>query len=418
MALELLINGSSKKEARYLSWAPSPCELRLTGLPLAIAGTAITVTNQSTAGGGQLVFYKQPGDPPQNSITLKAEGRSGVARFWAGGKFPQSSSADRDTSIVIAVGPARIKQLTVPVMVRVRKDANKLSRAERDRFVSALARLNNRGAGLFQTFREMHLDRTSSEAHGRSGFLPWHRAYLLDLERELQALDPSVSLPYWRFDAPAPNLFHHDFLGVSNASGVVGFSAGNPLFFWTTDTVPGVHRTPDFNTATMPATDASSGTVLSEGATLSLGRAGGSRYAGFRSPLEGNPHGRAHVSFGGSISSIDTAAKDPLFFLLHANIDRLWAKWQWMFKRFDPGDALSYSPGGRVGHELADDMWPWNGVMTAPRPSTAPGGAFRRSIATTAPSSPPLVREMLDYQGVISTRNRLGFDYDDVPYEA
>ena len=45
------------------------------------------------------------------------------------------------------------------------------------------------------------------EAHGFSAFYPWHRAYLLDLERELQNIDPSVSLPYWRFDQPAPGLF-------------------------------------------------------------------------------------------------------------------------------------------------------------------------------------------------------------------
>jgi len=32
--------------------------------------------------------------------------------------------------------------------------------------------------------------------------------------------------------------------------------------------------------------------------------------------MEFNPHGNAHTSFDGSIASIPTAAKDPLFFLL------------------------------------------------------------------------------------------------------
>jgi len=44
------------------------------------------------------------------------------------------------------------------------------------------------------------------------------------------------------------------------------------------------------------------------------------------SGIEIDPHGYAHTSFGGWISSVPTAAKDPLFFMLHANVDRLWAK--------------------------------------------------------------------------------------------
>ncbi len=102
---------------------------------------------------------------------------------------------------------------TTPLMVRIRKDAETLTTAERDRFLSALARLNDRGAGLFRDFRATHTDDTSDEAHGNEGFMPWHRGYLLDLERELQNLDPSVTLPYWRFDRPAPKLFTQAFIG-------------------------------------------------------------------------------------------------------------------------------------------------------------------------------------------------------------
>jgi tyrosinase len=46
----------------------------------------------------------------------------------------------------------------------------------------------------------MHTAQSIAQAHGDRGFLPWHRAYLLDLERELQGIDPQVTLPYWRFD--------------------------------------------------------------------------------------------------------------------------------------------------------------------------------------------------------------------------
>ena len=67
-------------------------------------------------------------------------------------------------------------------MVRVRKNANDLSEDERDRFLDAMAELNDAGLGRFSDFREMHRSTSDAEAHGDMGFLPWHRAYILDLE--------------------------------------------------------------------------------------------------------------------------------------------------------------------------------------------------------------------------------------------
>jgi tyrosinase len=293
------------------------------------------------------------------------------------------------------------------VMVRIRKNADTLKPAERDRFVAALARLNDQGRGRFADFRNMHTWESDPEAHRRPGFLPWHRAYLLDLERELQAIDPSVALPYWRFDQPAPKLFTREFIGVSDSLGTVRFSATNPLQFWVTDGVQGINRRPRFDTATQPAN------VISEAQTLALG----TTYPGFRR-MEGNPHGFAHTSFGGSIADIGTAARDPLFFLLHCNVDRLWAKWQQQNNRFDPAQAASYDSAAatRIGHRLPDTMWPWNGVTSPPRPTTAPGGALAASPAAAAPGPQPRVQDSLDYQGRINAVSRMGFAYDDVPF--
>jgi tyrosinase len=420
MALRLTINGSTNAAARFLTWAPSPCVLEITGTTSAQLGGRVRISNRTTAGGGRLVFSLQPNDPPQAtlSIVVPTSG-SQTVRFFTGGRFGNPSIAAGDTSIAIS-GATGSPLLVVPVMVRIRKDANTLTNAERDRFIAALAQLNNQGAGPFQLFRDMHVTAAQDEAHFDMGFLPWHRAYLLDLERELQAIDPSVALPYWRFDVPAPRLFDPAFVGVSNTAGAVQFSASNPFQFWVTDGVAGIIRRPEFNTATMPATDTSpppgAGPVLTEAATLAIGELAGSRFVDFTT-LEGNPHGRAHVSFGGLISGIGTAARDPLFFLLHGNVDRLWAKWQWMFHRFDTANAASFSPGSRVGHRLPDTMWPWNGVTTSPRPTTAPGGTLRQSPTAAAPSPAPTVRQLFDYQGVVAPGNRLGFGYDDVPFE-
>ena len=421
MALELTINGSQNPNARYLGWAPSPCVLQITGTTGATLGGRVRLSNRPNTGGGRVVFYTQPTAPAQTSLDFPVPPLGPITlRFWAGGRFGVPSKAERDTSIVISRASG-VVVLTVPCMVRVRKNANALTNPERNRFLAALAQLNNAGAGPFQIFRDMHVTSAQDEAHFDSGFLPWHRAYLLDLERELQARDPSVTIPYWKFDAPAPRLFDTAFIGVSNSAGAVQFAAGNPLQFWVTDGVVGVFRRPEFNTATQQATDTQpapgSGPVLSEVATLALGQAAGSRFVDFTG-MEGNPHGRAHVSFGGLISSIGTAARDPLFFLLHCNIDRLWAKWQWMFDRFNTALPASFFNGSRIGHRLPDSMWPWNGITGSPRPATAPGGTLAPSPAAVAPLPSPTVRELFDYQGVVGPSNRLAFDYDDVPFES
>src|SRR5262249_57470534 len=44
----------------------------------------------------------------------------------------------------------------------------------------------------------------------------------------------------------------------------------------------------------------------------------------------GSPHGVVHTTVGGRgglMSSVPTAAGDPIFWLHHANIDRLWNVW-------------------------------------------------------------------------------------------
>ena len=290
-------------------------------------------------------------------------------------------------------------------MVRIRKNANTLTTAERDRFVAAFAQLNNQGLGRFADFRNMHTNVSSPQAHGAPGFLPWHRAYLLDLERELQAIDPGVALPYWRFDQAAPNLFTARIPGRRPICWAPSGSATtNPLQFWRTDGVQGINRRPLFNTAIGAAGAAHRGADAGarQRSTASSG------------PWRAIPHGSAHTSFGGSISSIGTAAKDPLFFLLHCNVDRLWAKWQRQNGRFDPALAASYDGAANpIGHNLPDTMWPWNGRTGSPRPPTAPAVRWPRRPAQRAGTAAG-VRSQLDFQGVVSAASRMGFDYDDV----
>ncbi len=92
---------------------------------------------------------------------------------------------DGDAVLEAVVDGEVVAQL--PFMVRVRKDAESLTDRERDRFVSAMAVAQQPGPGRRSVgFHAMHAADTNDEAHGLDAFLPWHRAYLLDLERELQ----------------------------------------------------------------------------------------------------------------------------------------------------------------------------------------------------------------------------------------
>jgi tyrosinase len=406
MEVQLQINNSTSARARFVTWAPSPCRIRVTNPSGAVGPTvSLTVTGRSAAGGGAVVFRKGTSGSFSTSLTLTVPVNGTTVPFFVAGRFGRPSVNNGDVRVEARRGTTLVG--AVPLMVRIRKDANTLTPGERDRLVAAFAQLNNQGLGRFADFRNMHVSASSPEAHSRPGFLPWHRAYLLDLERELQAINPSVALPYWRFDRPAPNIFKPEFLGVSDPNGTVQFSANNPLQFWVTDGVQGVNRRPFFDTNTESAN------VISEAQTLALG----AQYPAFRD-MEGNPHGFAHTSFGGSIASIPTAARDPLFFLLHCNVDRLWAKWQRQNGRFDAAQAASYdsAAANRIGHHLPDTMWPWNNVTTPPRPSTAPGGTLAPSPAAGAPGLQPRVRDMLDFQGRVNPVSRMGFDYDDVPF--
>jgi len=405
MNVELQINNTINSQARFLSWAPSSCRIRVTNPSGAITPTVtIRLSSTSAATGGAVVFRNGTTGAFSNTLTLTVPINGTSVPFFVAGKFGRPSSSNADVRIDARLGTLLVG--SVKVMVRIRKNANDLTPAERDRLISAFAQLNNQGAGRFADFRDMHTNVTSPQAHGAPGFLPWHRAYLLDLERELQNIDPTVALPYWRFDQASPSIFTLDFFGVSNSVGTVQFSPTNPLQFWRTDGVPGINRRPFFATNTAPPG------LRTEAQTLALGNA----YPAFRT-LEGNPHGSAHTSFGGFISSIGTAARDPLFFLLHCNVDRLWAKWQRQFGRFNPAVAASFDGAANpVGHNLTDTMWPWNGITTPPRPPTAPGGSLAASPCVSAPGPQPRVSQSLDYQGTVNAVSRLGFDYDDVPF--
>jgi tyrosinase len=410
----------------YLAWAPVRATIKLVE-PDTPDPVDVELANDDPAQGGQLVFGTARDQPLSSTLSLTLPADGSEVEFFVAGEFPKPSSEDGDAVVKASGGPATQVLGTKPVMVRVRKDANGLTAAERDRFTTALAKLNDQGAGVFKDYRAMHKERAAlDQAHGAAGFLCWHRAYLLDLERELQKIDASVTLPYWRFDKPAPNLLTADFLGESDPSllAPVTFSATNLLRFWVTDGQPGIRRRPLFDVQTQSAFVSGDAMTLLLGgqrpnAFFDLGPNG----TAFRG-MEGNPHGRAHTSFEGLIHDPPTAPKDPLFFLLHCNVDRIWGQWQWFNDRFDGTKANTYffrgiasDPGAAlIGHNLRDTLWPWDDDRNPPRPANAPRTPFPDGPSAQGPGATPTIENMIDYQGFLDEAAYLGYGYDDVPF--
>ena len=136
--------------------------------------------------------------------------------------------------------------------------------------------------------------------HNSLHFLSWHRWYLYYFERILRAASGSASLmlPYWNWTAdravPAP--FRDS-------------TPGNTLF--------DSHRASGIN----------GGALLPASAVSPTAALGQTAFANFTSSLEASPHGAVHVSVGGDMSSFNTAGLDPIFWLHHCNIDRLWESW-------------------------------------------------------------------------------------------
>lgn len=183
-------------------------------------------------------------------------------------------------------------------------------------------------------------------------FLPWHRGYLSAFERIVRATIVSLggpagwALPYWDYSNTAiPNARQ---LPDAFAYPVMADGTPNPLFVarrYGRGTWP-IVLTPEsvqLNTLWNPVyTGGEQAIPPGFGGPPTWFNHGGGANGG----LEGMPHNGIHTAIGGSagswsdwrnaglMSRPDTAGLDPIFWLHHANIDRLWTYWlqmPWMF---------------------------------------------------------------------------------------
>ena len=166
--------------------------------------------------------------------------------------------------------------------------------------------------------------------HGHWWFLPWHRMYLIFFERIIRRLsgNPSFSLPFWDYTAgTAPgNVYPARALPLIFRQPTVG----NPLFIPNRNAALNAGGTMAASTVSTAAAMASLVFAGPTGSSNSFGSqqiAAPNHGAVPHGLLETTPHDSVHVAIGGFMGSFGTAARDPIFWMHHCNIDRLWNHW-------------------------------------------------------------------------------------------
>ncbi|MEU3572773.1 tyrosinase family protein [Kitasatospora sp. NPDC036755] len=258
----------------------------------------------------------------------------------------------------------------------VRKNQANLTAQEKRAFVDAVLELKR--LGRYDGYVDSHnyfiindSDTGERVGHRSPSFLPWHRQFLLQFERDLQSVDPNVTLPYWDWTvdrSATSSIWGADFLGGNGRSGDNQVTTG-PFAYstgkWTLNVRPDsrdyLRRALGTAVSALP-TRAEVESVLAM--TVYDAAPWNSSSDGFRNNLEGwrgpNLHNRVHVWIGGQMNS-GMSPNDPAFWLHHCFIDKLWAEWQ----RRNP--ASGYLPAAATANvvDLGRTMKPWNTTTPA-----------------------------------------------------
>ncbi len=130
-------------------------------------------------------------------------------------------------------------------------------------------------------------------------FLAWHRMFVYFFERILRAKSgrADLTVPYWNYQINP--VLHAAFRDNS---------PGNPLYAIRNSAINSGGALP---ASIMTAFNTSLASIP---------------YYSFQANLMA-PHGSVHTTVNGDMAAVITAAKDPVFWLHHSNIDRLWEEW-------------------------------------------------------------------------------------------
>ncbi|KAG8732279.1 hypothetical protein FRC11_014696, partial [Ceratobasidium sp. 423] len=250
----------------------------------------------------------------------------------------------------------------------VRKEWRELSSTEQTNFITALKCLGdkphstlvptgftsgivdvNPSSSRYDDFVYAHMD-TNIKDHFTGLFLPWHRWFLTAFEKELRtACGYTGYLPYWDWSLDTGNMTASPVFSPSATNGFGSFGA-TPGYQVTDGPFSSVQRaypTPhvitrnykpkpfeeqifpfQFTEPDLLATDTFTPAKIDEIVTGFPGD-----FVGFAAHMDGvraqGMHNAAHLmTRPGDLSNPSYSPNDPLFFLHHANLDRIWAKWQ------------------------------------------------------------------------------------------
>lgn len=187
-----------------------------------------------------------------------------------------------------------------------------------------------------------------TDVHNGPAFIPWHRELVNRLEGLLREVDPDLSLHYWDWTTDPSFLFTADFMGGE------GSPAGPP--FQNFESTESGHTHIWRNVQSGAPSVASDSDIL----TASNGFSPAAQYAKFADAAQ-TAHDTVHGHIGGTIGNAHFSFHDPFVFLLHSNLDRLFAEWQtqpgqtW---RLDPNQVYGASA---TSSSLLDNIEPWSG---------------------------------------------------------
>jgi hypothetical protein len=174
--------------------------------------------------------------------------------------------------------------------------------------------------------------------HSSWYFLPWHRMYLYRFEQIVRSHMPAAAaatwaLPYWNYT----QVTAHRVLPPAFRAKKLPDGKPNPLYVSArSKSVPDVNGGEPLPSAGVTTAAALAERVYTRSAPGATAGFGGSKTgfshggSGIPGPLEQTPHGDVHVLVGGNggfMSAFSTAALDPIFWLHHCNLDRLWERW-------------------------------------------------------------------------------------------
>jgi hypothetical protein len=260
----------------------------------------------------------------------------------------------------------------------IRRNVAKISAEERYRLIYAFLALDTTkfypdGVSYWDKQEDVHKNAHAAgqDVHVGPAFLPWHRELCNRLEGLLREVDPALSLHYWDWTTDPRTgagggaaLLTNEFMGspsgnagfpLQNFESSEGAETGNGHNFIWRDVIPG------------PPVIASDTSITTAG----NGSPNANQYPAMDQALKG-AHGYAHSGYiRGSIGQPHYSFHDPFVFLLHSDVDRLWAMWQlapaWPW-RLDPNQV--YGADGSAP-SINSNLEPWSGG-TGMRPWAPP----------------------------------------------